>query len=533
MTELFAGVIAGLGLFVAGMWLLTENLKALASRRLRGLAARWTANPASALLWGCLAGGITQSMSAFTFIVVSILRSGLIAPKGAFILILGGGIGISSLVVIVTFDIKVAASYVLGAASIAMASERLSRYRNVAASFLGGAMIVVGLVLLQEAAAPLAGQPWFQRMLANAGNSLALAFLASAFLTAVVQSSSAVSVFAIGLSGVGVLSADQTIAAIYGSVIGSAAVIYLLSTGLSGRSRQVAMYLVTYNAAICAVLVPMLYLELHFGIPLVKALVFSADLEPGMQLALVYVFLSVFFVPAMLAGLGPSVRAFERLWPASQTDQLSRPRFLHDHASVDVDSSVLLADLEQRRALASLSGYFEAVRQRQDVPPLREALRRLLADISGFLDELQVLHPMQSVEELNGLRSRQKLLIWLEDSTGTLCETLIEPGHHPEIKSFQANVCESVDSVLLSLVDAMESDDAMSWGIARQLAGDRGELMRSFRVRFLGLDPPLRKLELINALLITNAVEEIFFLFAKMEQEYNPASQSGEHYPRR
>ena len=33
--ELLAGVIGGLGLFIVGMWLLTENLKKLASRRLR------------------------------------------------------------------------------------------------------------------------------------------------------------------------------------------------------------------------------------------------------------------------------------------------------------------------------------------------------------------------------------------------------------------------------------------------------------------------------------------------------------------
>ena len=52
MNELFAGVAGGLGLFIVGMWLLTENLKALASRRLRRTATRWTAHRLSALLWG-------------------------------------------------------------------------------------------------------------------------------------------------------------------------------------------------------------------------------------------------------------------------------------------------------------------------------------------------------------------------------------------------------------------------------------------------------------------------------------------------
>ena len=43
MTELFAGIAGGVGLVIAGMWLLTENLKTLASWRLRRSASRWTA----------------------------------------------------------------------------------------------------------------------------------------------------------------------------------------------------------------------------------------------------------------------------------------------------------------------------------------------------------------------------------------------------------------------------------------------------------------------------------------------------------
>ena len=478
MTELFAGVAGGLGLFIVGMWLLTENLKALASRRLRRIATRWTENRFSALLWGAVAGSITQSMSALTFIVVSILRSGLITTRGAFALILGGTIGVSTLVVIVTFDIKVIALYVLGIAGACVVSKRLSRYRSLAASFLGGAMIIVGLVLLKEAAAPLAEQPWFRELLEGTGNSLVFAFLVAALLTALVQSSSAVSVFAISLAAVGVLSVDQAVMVMYGTGLGSAAITYALSAGLTGRSRQVAMYMCWYNVLICAVVVPLLYLEIHFDIPLVKAWVFSLGVDLDQQLALIYVLLCVFLTPLMLVALGWSARVLERLWPASQADELSQPKFIHDHATVDVDSSVVLVDLEQKRAVANLSQYFEAVRQGKLVRPLRDASRHLLSDIGEFLEHLQRTHPMQGVEDRNALRNRQKLLVWLEEAVGVLCETLADLDDGTAIEQFRTNICESVDSVLLTLVDAMESDDAMSWQIARRLTGERGEMMR-------------------------------------------------------
>ena len=114
--------------------------------------------------------------------------------------------GVSALVVIVTFDIKVVSLYVLGIAGAVIVSERLTRFRPVAASLLGGALIILGLVLLKDAAAPLAGQPWFRGLLEGTGDSLALAFLVAALLTFIVQSSSAVTVFGISLAAVGLLS---------------------------------------------------------------------------------------------------------------------------------------------------------------------------------------------------------------------------------------------------------------------------------------------------------------------------------------
>ena len=531
MIELFAGVAGGLGLFIVGMWLLTENLKALATRRLRRVAGRWTANPFSALVWGAFAGAITQSMSAMTFIVVSILRSGLITTRGSLALILGGSVGVSALVVIVTFDIKVISLYVLGLAGAAVASERLSKFRPVAASFLGGAMLIVGLVLLTDAAAPLAEQPWFRDMLERTGDSLALAFLVAAILTFIVQSSSAVTVFGISLAAVGLISVDQAIMIMYGSVIGSGAILYVLSAGLTGRSRQVAMYLVGYNVLICAVLVPLLYCEVYFGIPLIKAAVLGLELDLGQQLAAVYVFLCVFLLPVMLAGLGWSVSVLERLWPASRADELARPQFIHDHASVDIDTSLVLVDLEQRRATRDLSQYFDAVRRGERIEPLRDAMRKLLSEVTEFLDDLQTRHPMYGVEDSNSMRNRQKLLVWLEDALGVLCKTLADLDDRFALAQFRTTICESVDGVLLSLVDAMEDDDQVIWNIVRQLTGDRGEMMREIRTQFLKRDPPLRHLDLLNVLLITNSVEETFFLFSKMEKEFNPSPIPEDHVP--
>ena len=96
------------------------------------------------------------------------------------------------------------------------------------------------------------------------------------------------------------------------------------------------MYLVGYNVLICAVLVPLLYWEAHRGTPLVKAAVLTLELDLDQQLAVVYVFLCVFLLPVMLAGLEWSVSVLERVWPTSQAMNS------HDHSSFTTTPQLML-----------------------------------------------------------------------------------------------------------------------------------------------------------------------------------------------
>ena len=262
-----------------------------------------------------------------------------------------------------------------------------------------------------------------------------------------------------------------------------------------------------------------------------KALVLALDLDLDRQLAFVYVFLNVLPLPLMLAGLGISVSILDRLWPRSQIDELSQPRFIHDHASVDVETSLMLVDLEQKRVLKALPQYFDMVRQDANVGPLRAASRNVLSEIKEFMSDLHTIHPFQAVEDRNVMMNRQKLLSWLEDVLGVLCETLAEIGDQPALARFRMSICEGVDSVLLSLVDAIETDDKVSWEMSSQLIGDRGAMMRKKRLQYQGMDPPLQESEQINVLLITNAVEEVFFVLSTLEMDLNVFSDKEEHVP--
>ena len=519
--EAVAGAIGGLGLFAVGMRLLTESLKMLATRRLRRTVSAWTESRGAALLWGALAGSITQSMPALTFLVVGILRSGMIDVGRALAIILGGCVGVSTLVFIVTLDARAVALCTLGLAGVVLASERTARYRPFAASLFGAAMIVFGLILLKDAAAPLASEPWFAELIQRTGHSLVLAFLAAVLLTALVQCASAVAVLGIGMASAGVISVDQAIMMLHGCGIGSGIVLYVLSVNLTGRSRQIAMYTLLYNVWICALLLPLFHVELHLDIPLLKAFVLSLDAELDRQLAVLFVLMAFVPLPVLLVAVRPSIAVLERLWPPSTLDNLARPRFIHDRSAADAGTSLPLVGFEQRRWLRNVSRYFDAAREGGDVAPVREAARKVLCEVDELLQELQATGPTQSVEDRITAMNRQKLLWRLEDSAGALCAGLAEHMNDRVLDGFHANVCESVDAVLLSLVDAIEAGDELSWRFAQQLTGDRSEMMRKVRAHYLECEPPLGNVDAVNVLLITRTVEEIFVVFSKIEAEYN------------
>ncbi len=502
-----------------GMWVLTENLKALAGRSLRRTVRRWTSSPLTALLWGALAGATTQSMSGLTFIVISVLRSRLLAIESALVVVLGGGFGVTMIVVVAAFDIRSAALCVIGLAAAVAVTERLTRYRTLATALFGGSLMVFGLVLLKDAAAPMAEAPWFREAMAGAGASLWLAFGVAALLTFIAQSSGAVSIFAISLATAGAISMDQVLMMIYGSFIGSGAIQYVLSTGLTGRSRQVAMFMILYNALICSIGVPWLLLEVHAGIPGLKALVTATILGPAQQMSAFYVILTMVLLPVLVPLRHRLARFLERQWPVSTVDGMSSMQFIHGHASVDAETSLTLVELEQRRLMGLLSQYFELVRRNEPLASTQAAILSIMGEIDEFLADLQKLHPTQGVERRNILMSRQKLLAWLEAALADVCQPLTVPGGSPLFRQFSNTVCEGVDTVVLLASDLFDEADPRSWNRLGQTLDDQVETIRGIRRRYVAGSPPLTDSEISTVTHVSNAVEGVFFLLSKLADD--------------
>ena len=519
MLEAIGGISGGIGLFFVGMWLLSENLKSLASRRLRLIAANWVPNRFIAFGYGVLAGGATQSMSYLTFVTVGILRANLITTERAFPFIVGGNVGVISIVFFVSFDIELAALYILGPASLFMVIERSLKFHTLGALLFGLALMFVGLALVKDSAASFSTQPWFGEFLELAARSLWISFLLAAILTFIVQSAVAVMVFGITLGAIGVLTADQVIMLIYGSAIGSSLSVLALSLDLKGVSRRLAMFQVMFNLVSCAIFVPMFYIELWTGAPLMKALILTIPLELASQLAMLSILTEASTAILMLALIPLMVKVYSRLWPATAIDRLSQVEFVHSRAYGAVAVALELAALEQKRVLGVFSSYLDAVRQGRDIEALRNSIRPVILEIDEFLTEARIRYPGREMEAVNSMLAQQRLIVWLEEQFAELCAELNELPNEGATGQLRNVMVDGIDTVVLVIIDGLTSQDPEDWRTAMQLTGDRTEMLRRVRSYYTSEDIPLSDTTHASILKITNTAGEIFFLFSRLTGE--------------
>ena len=520
MADGIGGILGGLGLFFAGMWLLSENLKVLAGYRLRILATRWIPDRFAAFGWGMLAGSVVQSMTTLTFVAGSARQAGLISADRAFSIVLGGNIGTSLLVLIVAFDLEVAALCVLGAAGAAMASGWTGRYRNHATLLFGLAAVFVGLFLAKESAAPFADHVWVGDLAKWMSYSLWFAFVGAALLAFVMQSVMPVIILGIGMTAIDVISVDQLLMIAYGAWTGSSFLLLALSANLTSASRQVAAYQMLVNIVSLAIFMPIHFVEIHSDIPLMKAAMLATDMEVGQQMGLFIVLTNIIPAALLFPVLDPAVRQYEKLWPMTRLERMSQTRYIHDRAFNDLDMALILAELEQYRVLAGLSEYLGAVRGNEAISELNRANGLLISQIEEFLEEAKTHHPAEWTEHLNSVLVRQRILIWLDEQVVDLCKMLNSVPDRSGLTGLKSSVVEGLDAVLLVIVqEAQAAGDAAEHPFYAARIVDRGGFMRDVRDMYLREDAGLSREERSGLLRITNIVELVFFLLIEFMRQ--------------
>lgn len=504
LSEIAASLFAGLGLFFIGLKLIGAHLKQLSGPRMRKLVEAAVSSRLRSSALGTLAGVMTQSSNAVTFILASMISAGLLDVRRAMPVVAWSSVGTSALVLLATADIHLLVLYLLGLIGTAyfFDIDKSSRYRDAAGAVLGVALLFLGLELIQQGARPAGSMQVFRASLEALAQFEILLLFASMAATVVLQSSSTVSVIAVTMAGAGLLDPQQVLVVITGANAGSGFSLLLMSAGQSGSTRRLALAQVQAKLIASVLGFAALLTERYAGVPGILALAAHAGLATAAQGALYYVLLQV--AGALFATLFDTafLALATRLAPESTQESLARPRYVSAQALEESSTAIELIELEQARLLGRLERYLtqsepsagllaqEPAACTASAAALAEADAGLIAELAAFMTALAERHQSTDIARLLRLQERLRGIEELGQTVRELDGWLLRIDGIPDANREQSlglksRITESCHFLLGVLHDAAVSRDEEDVRILATLAYDRSEVMDALRQGWL------------------------------------------------
>jgi len=253
MTALLFKLVGGIGLFLMGMILLTDGLKAFAGDALRRALIRFTGTPLKAFGSGTFVTLLVQSSSATTVTVIGFVSAGLLTFPQAVGVIFGASLGTTGTGWIVSvLGLKVSLGfYALPLVGIGAFLKLLApaRWKALGTALAGFGLIFIGIETLQESMSGLSG-------IFNLADLPSTGFWGHFFamgigivMTVVMQSSSAA--VATTLTGLhtGAINFEQAASLVIGAAIGTTVTGALAAIGGSVPAKRTALAHVLFNSA--------------------------------------------------------------------------------------------------------------------------------------------------------------------------------------------------------------------------------------------------------------------------------------------
>ncbi|HLP11796.1 MAG TPA: Na/Pi symporter [Flavobacteriales bacterium] len=252
LTDLWQ-LLAGLSLFLYGMWLLEDSIKQLAGRTFKLFLQKNTNNKFSALASGTVVTAILQSSSVVTLIVLGFVGAGVLPMSNALAVVFGSNLGTTiDAWVVATLGFKLnIESFALPIIALSgicvIAFEQRKKLHGFARFMLGFGLLFLGLSFMKTSVEDMVHNFDFSRY---ANNPLITFLLIGFTITAIIQSSSATMVITLTALHSKIIPFEAAVAVITGSELGSAMKILLGSIGGIGAKRRVAVGNIIFNITI-------------------------------------------------------------------------------------------------------------------------------------------------------------------------------------------------------------------------------------------------------------------------------------------
>jgi phosphate:Na+ symporter len=321
--ETTVSIVGGVGLFLLGMAVMTDGLKALAGTALKTVLEKAAATPLLGTFWGAIITLLVQSSSATTMTTIGLVSAGLLTFPQGLSLVFGANIGTTGTGwLVAAFGVRISlTAWALPIVFVGALMKVIGRGRLAAAgaAIAGFALILVGLSTLQEGMSGLAESlhPSDLPTIMNVAGAIDLAGLArvillvavGAIMTTVMQSSTASIAVTLSALHAGAVGLDQGLALVIGQNIGTATSSAVAAIGASSTAKRLAVAYIAFKLVAALIAVALF--------PFVTPLIVRAaqTIDATALLAAYHTAYNVIGVAVLLPLMGPFTRAIERLLP--------------------------------------------------------------------------------------------------------------------------------------------------------------------------------------------------------------------------
>ena len=310
-------LLAGLGAFLIGVKLLSDNMEKLATGKMRSLFHRasgkvtlpegatrkekfraktkeWSSNLVGVGI-GTAVTAVIQSSSLTTVMVVGLVNAGVMTLTQAATITMGANIGTTitaQIAALSAFDIATFAMGLTGIGVLIAYATKKEKVQTICYAVAGLGLVFVGLDVMDGSMAFFKESQVIVDLFASITNPFLLFFLGIA-ITAIVQSSSAITVILISMATQGIIIGGGGNAVMYvvlGTNIGTCVTALLSCIGTSVNARRAAMIHLLFN-----VIGSIIFFIIMICWPDMNRLTLEAWFpnNPGTQIAMFHTFFNV------------------------------------------------------------------------------------------------------------------------------------------------------------------------------------------------------------------------------------------------
>ncbi|MBL7151684.1 MAG: Na/Pi cotransporter family protein [Candidatus Omnitrophica bacterium] len=390
LKEIIFGLVGGLGLFIYGIWEMSEGLHKACGERMRKILHGLTGSPLRGVMVGTGITSLVQSSSATTVMVVGFVNAGLMTLVQALGVILGAHIGTTITAQLIAFKLTDYALPIIGAGMLTILLAKKRSHKYIGEFLMGFGILFLGLSILTSVVRPLGQYPAVNNILVSFSSNPFLGVLAGMVVTAIFQSSSVTTGMILSLAMAGLIDLKGALPLILGCNIGTCVTALIASVGTSLSARRAAAAHIMFQIAGAIIFLPFLA---FFG-----NLVSYTSAALPRQIANAHTFFNVITTLIFLPFLKPFANFLTRAIKGKEEEEVEYlPKYLERHLlgtppiaiEAAVKEIVRTLGLTQKMVAQSMNSFLEnnqrslekITRREEAVDSLREAITNYLVEL--------------------------------------------------------------------------------------------------------------------------------------------------------